>query len=178
MFRSRLNAFRQAPPRPPLCHPACPELRRERSEGAAFLHPLTPPDSYASQALLCFYTTTLLRTHSNARNSNPLIRLLHNCLHTPGVGSVLSTTLSFSLSHAEVSFTPRWFHPILEQALTTNRFRIRTYAKHTRIPFGIRTSKTQDLKSFRIRTYKKNRGGGSWLGSDLRSLHLSTFRRS
>ncbi len=34
-------------------------------------------------------------------------------------------------------------------------FRIRTYAKHTRNAFGIRTSKTQGLKPFRMNTYKK-----------------------
>ena len=39
-------------------------------------------------------------------------------------------------------------------------FGIRTYEKCVPNPFGIRTSKTQDLKSFRIRTYKKTGGGG------------------
>jgi len=38
-------------------------------------------------------------------------------------------------------------------------FRIRTYERHTRNPFGIRTSKTQDLKLFRMNTYKK-----TWVG--------------
>ncbi len=37
--------------------------------------------------------------------------------------------------------------------------RIRTYAKRARNPFTIRTSKTQDLKPFRIRTYEKTPGG-------------------
>jgi hypothetical protein len=43
--------------------------------------------------------------------------------------------------------------------LTPNSFRIRTYAKLTRNPIGIRTSKTQDLKPFRIRTYEKTPRG-------------------
>jgi hypothetical protein len=41
-------------------------------------------------------------------------------------------------------------------------FRIRTYKKHACNSFGIRTSKTQDLKPFRMNTYKKTpRGEGS-----------------
>jgi|HubBroStandDraft_4_1064222.scaffolds.fasta_scaffold541839_1 hypothetical protein len=40
--------------------------------------------------------------------------------------------------------------------------RIRTYAKSTRIPCRIRTSKTQDLKPFRIRTYETPPGAGSY----------------
>jgi hypothetical protein len=40
-----------------------------------------------------------------------------------------------------------------------NPFRIRTYAKHIRNPFRRNTSKTQHLKSFRIRTYEKRPGG-------------------
>ncbi len=41
----------------------------------------------------------------------------------------------------------------------TKSRRIRTYEKRARNPFTICTSKTQDLKSFRIRTYKKTREG-------------------
>src|SRR5579885_1718095 len=37
---------------------------------------------------------------------------------------------------------------------------IRTYEKRARNPFRIRTSKSLDLKSFRIRTYRKTPGGG------------------
>jgi hypothetical protein len=38
--------------------------------------------------------------------------------------------------------------------------RIRTYEKRARNPFGIRTSKTQDLKPFRMNTYRKTGEGG------------------
>jgi hypothetical protein len=38
-------------------------------------------------------------------------------------------------------------------------FRIRTYAKSARNPFTMNTSKTQDLKLFRMNTYEK-RGEG------------------
>src|SRR5580658_7014280 len=44
---------------------------------------------------------------------------------------------------------PRAFSPIFRTA-DAIPFRIRTYEKHTRNPFGIRTSKTQHLKSFRM----------------------------
>src|SRR3984957_8112278 len=40
-----------------------------------------------------------------------------------------------------------------------NSFRIRTYEKRARNSRKIRTSKTQDLKPFRICTYKKTGGG-------------------
>src|SRR5271168_3906031 len=44
-------------------------------------------------------------------------------------------------------------------SLNAISFRICTYEKVTRNPFRIRTSKTQHLKSFRIRTYEKTPGG-------------------
>src|SRR5580704_11041625 len=37
-------------------------------------------------------------------------------------------------------------------------FGIRTYEKHVRNPFRIRTSKTQDLKPFGMNTYEKTPG--------------------
>jgi hypothetical protein len=177
MFSSRLNAFRPthlrssllSPPLPPLCHP-------ERSEGSAFFHPfLTEANPHISQSLPSFSTPAALRAHSNTRNPNPLMPLLHDPLDTPGGGSVLSAAPSFTSSHAEVSFASRWFHPIIKHALTTNRFRIRTYTKRTRIPFGIRSCKTQDLKSFRIRTYKKTEEGAP---GSVRNSALSTSRLS
>jgi len=41
----------------------------------------------------------------------------------------------------------------------TKSFTIDTYEKHSRNSRRIRTSKTQDLKLFRINTYKKTEGG-------------------
>ena len=56
----------------------------------------------------------------------------------------------------------------------TKSFIIRTYAKHTRNPFRIRTSKTLDLKSFRIRTYKKGgRGAPCFSASRLTDIVVS-----
>jgi hypothetical protein len=45
-------------------------------------------------------------------------------------------------------------------SLAAKSRRILTYEKWLRNPFTIRTSKTQDLKSFRIRTYEKTGEGG------------------
>jgi hypothetical protein len=177
MFSSRLNAFHSThlrssllcPPRPPLCHP-------ERSEGAAFFYPfLITPNSHASQALLRFYTTTLLRAQSNTCNPNPLMRLLHDPLDTPGRGSFPTTWPSFAQSHNRFYFRSNCPAPILEQPPTAIPFKIRTYTKRTRIPFGIRTSETQDLKSFRIRTYKKTEEGAP---GSVRISALSTSRLS
>jgi hypothetical protein len=58
---------------------------------------------------------------------------------------------------ASVLFLPRVTG---HQSQITKSCRIRTSPKRVRISFGIRTSKTQDLKPFRIRTYKKTPGGG------------------
>jgi hypothetical protein len=46
------------------------------------------------------------------------------------------------------------------QPLSINPFRIRTSRKHACNPSGMNTSKTQDLKPFRMNTYKKTGGGG------------------
>jgi len=45
------------------------------------------------------------------------------------------------------------------QSQVTKSFTIRTYAKCARNPCRMNTSKTQDLKLFRINTYEKNGGG-------------------
>ena len=45
------------------------------------------------------------------------------------------------------------------QSQVTNSFIIRTYEKYASNPFRMRTSKTQDLKLFRMNTYRKTPGG-------------------
>ena len=50
--------------------------------------------------------------------------------------------------------------PTVSVHLATKSSRIRSSAKHTHNPFRMRSFKTQDLKSFRIRIYKKTGGGG------------------
>jgi hypothetical protein len=64
---------------------------------------------------------------------------------------------------------PGWVYPMIALSAkllspfscypAPNPFRIRTSAKHAGNSCGIRTSKTQDLKPFRIRTYEKPQGG-------------------
>jgi hypothetical protein len=49
--------------------------------------------------------------------------------------------------------------PALSSQLTAKSRRFRTSAKHVSNLFGIRTSKTQDLKVFRMTTYKKTGEG-------------------
>jgi len=61
------------------------------------------------------------------------------------------------------------------QPPVTNLFRIRTYTKSPDNSNRIRTSKTQDLKPFRIRTYKKTRGGSlTFHGSRATTSPLAT----
>jgi hypothetical protein len=61
------------------------------------------------------------------------------------------------------------------QPPVTNFFRIRTYTKSPDNSNRIRTSKTQDLKPFRIRTYKKTRGGSlTFHGSRATTSPLAT----
>ena len=78
--------------------------------------------------------------------------------------SLLSLLSDFSLPGMHPNFlgSPR-FNPFSQftrqSAFATKHFRIRTYEKSARNPFGIRTSKTQDLKPFRMNTYKKTGEG-------------------
>ena len=48
---------------------------------------------------------------------------------------------------------------VLPSSLVPKLFRIRIYEKHARNPFGILTSEMRDLKSFRIRIYRKKEEG-------------------
>jgi len=75
------------------------------------------------------------------------------------------------------------------QHLSPNSFRIRTSAKHTRNPFGIRSFKTKHLKPFRIHIYEKTRGarvviqrvvwdGRNFTGSAVRPLSPKLFRQT
>jgi hypothetical protein len=50
-------------------------------------------------------------------------------------------------------------NPSVFNCFSPKSFTIRTSAKHARNPFAMNTSKTNDLKSFRIRTYEKKGGG-------------------
>jgi hypothetical protein len=116
-------------PRPVLAPRSPLGCHPERSEGSAFLS--------------CF---------------SPSLRHHHSLpLPLTSVNSVPSVLKS---PHHPATHRPH--HRLLStthHSLPTISLRIRTYEKRARNPFGIRTSKTQDLKSFRIRTYEKTPGG-------------------
>jgi hypothetical protein len=73
--------------------------------------------------------------------------------------------------------------PVAAQALSstshqsqiTKSCKIRTFEKHTRNPFGIGSFKTQDLKPFRMCSYKKTGGGGPSTSSHLGQAGYSLF---
>jgi hypothetical protein len=58
----------------------------------------------------------------------------------------------------EIAIPPPFSMSLEGSRPTTKARKIRTYEKCAYNPFTIRTSKTQDLKPFRIRTYEKTGG--------------------
>jgi hypothetical protein len=99
-----------------------------------------PPDLHA-QGLPSFSTVASLPTRRNPRKPFLFMHLLHN----------LRTPRGWGRRH-------RTLYPVSHPA-STILFGIRTSEKHACKPHGIRTSKAQHLKSFRIRTYKKTGRG-------------------
>jgi hypothetical protein len=73
------------------------------------------------------------------------------------------------ITHESPVGAPALFLPLVtsHQSQITKSCRIPTYENRARNCRRIRTSKTQDLKPFRIRTYKK-RWGGALVSSSLR----------
>jgi hypothetical protein len=183
MFSSPLNALRPAHSHPPNGHPESSDraeipapsarFRPCRKESGFFQAPDTAASLRISHSITSFSTAAPLRAHSNARNPNPLMRLLHDSLDTPGGGSSPTNWPPFAPSRDSFSFGSSYIARSSDQPPTSNPFRIRTYTKRTRIPFGIRTSKTQDLKSFRMCTSKKT---GEGVTRSARISALSTSR--
>jgi hypothetical protein len=169
MFSSRLNVFLPTQPCPPIGRPACPEPGRARSNGSALSRPFPAgANPRFAHSLPSFSTATLVGPHRKTRNSNPLIRLLHDSVHTAGRGLQHAACPSLNSRPNPISATFKGLSPSLKQS-TSNlgqppiariSFRIRTYAKCARNPFRIRTSKTKDLKPFRMNTYRKRGRGG------------------
>jgi hypothetical protein len=98
--------------------------------------------------------------NNSPTHSCPCALRSHGCHPRQRAGSAFLP--SFRLAPF-LSFTPSPGRSLVctEPRRATNPFVIRTYGKCAPNPFRIRTSKTQDLKSFIIRTYKKTGGGGS-----------------
>ena len=178
----RFRPRRLLRPRSPLsCHP-------ERSEGSAFrlstLH--APSVSAFSSSDVCpfhFKLSTACPEHSRRFNFPPLtpfpatltshLQLAENkTTLSPAVATLTSRVKPKSFACHSYKKPRGWGYLLQAKIfsfgnLTTNysplstiSFIIRTYEKHTRNPFGIRTSKTRHLKPFRMNTYKK-RGWGS-----------------
>ena len=169
---------KHAHPDPNRCHPDSNYCHPELSEGSAFLSPvahrrsplaLTPLTPFLATLIVASQLTEnpatlspVLATLTRRVKPNPFV--CHSYKKHPGWGS--------HSSNQNPAFLPAPNHksPVTARVLSlppvtsyqsrmTKSFIIRTYAKHTRNPFRIRTSKTLDLKSFRIRTYEKKGGG-------------------
>jgi len=116
------------------------------------LFPLTPfPATHTSPLQIAENTTTLSPAFATLTNRvKHKSFVCHSCKKHPGVG------------YRPVSVLSRFFPALAthHSSLATIPFRIRTSGKLTRNSRRIRTSKTQDLKPFRIRTYRKTGVGG------------------
>jgi hypothetical protein len=152
---SASNRSRPLPPRK--CHP-------ERSEGSAF--------RFSSLCALCIsaFSSPNVDALDAASSISPLSVTLTKNTRGGGGGtsqaSAKNTNPDPSLFDFRLLglFTLRSEGGVVEgssfNSSSSNSFTIRTYPKPARNPFAMSTSKTKDLKSFRIRTYEKNPGGG------------------
>jgi hypothetical protein len=168
MFSSRLNVFLPTQSCPPIGHSSCPETGRARRNGSVLSRPFPAAvDPRLAHSLPSFSTATLVGPHRKTPNFNPLIRLLHNSLHTAGRGLHRAACASLNPRPTPVSASFDDLSPSLKQSpsnlgqppIARISFRICTYEKRARNPFRMRTSKTKDLKLFRMNTYRK-RGRG------------------
>jgi len=122
------------------CHP-------ERSEGSAFLFsPIRVLTVFLASPLFS-YSYALFCHHEND-NLFVFTRFRTLSQKHPGWGHLLQTKI-FSFGNLATHYSP----------LSTISFIIRTSAKHARNTSRIRTSKTQDLKPFRMNTYRKTGEG-------------------
>ena len=122
---------------------ACHSYRKHPGWGYAIFN------SFVAQTSVC----VLLKQHPSVNSAANDPQELKN----PAVHQI---TCHESPLTASVLFLP----PVTShQSQVTKSCRIRTYEKPTPNPFGIRTSKTQHLKLFRINTYKKT-GVGAYRG--------------
>jgi hypothetical protein len=109
------------------------------------------------------------KTNSLFSNSSALPKkeCFSNSFPVKSFRTLLQNTRGATLPSAIISpFSTLWNTHRSE--LAANSRRIRISAKHTPNHFRIRSSKTQDLKLFRIRTYEKTRGRGPYRQPDTR----------
>src|SRR5580704_12884175 len=163
MFRSRINPFRPTLSHPLNAHPACPEPRRDRSERSALPRLLPNPSDLCAlcvSALSSLSRFTLFTLSQNNAKLTPLFSYSSaffekECFSNPFPINHFRTLLQ------NTGGVPQKSNPSSPQfpRFAPNSFTICTSVKPARNPFRIRTSKTQDLKSFRIRTYEKKGEG-------------------
>jgi hypothetical protein len=124
-------------------------------------HPVSPfPATLTDDSQLTENSATLSpvpATLTSRVNPNPFV--CHSCRKHPGWGYLLQAKI-FSFGNLTTNYSP----------LSTISFIIRTSAKHTRNTSRIRTSKTQDLKPFRMNTYKKTGEGAQGVPRPLPKL--------
>ena len=177
-FANRSPLPRPFPPNQ--CHP-------ERSEGSAFLlllatrHlplttvSLTPfPATLADDLQLAENTATLSplpATLTSRVKLNPFV--CHSCKKHPGWGAAIAV-LPVTSHKSPVTSSALFLPPAANhKSQVAKSFTIRTSAKRARNSRRIRTSKTQDLKSFRMNTYRKT-GEGAPYPSSVRYSPLTT----
>jgi hypothetical protein len=162
------------------CHP-------ERSEGSAFVSSLFSPFNFKLSTLNLF---SFLDALDAASTISPLSATLTKNTRGWGVPSfsVNSVPSALKSTRALPSTDPldALHYPLGPKSFTTLHLRallarrIRTSAKRARNPFRIRTSKTHDLKLFRMNTYIKTPGGGGCprLPYSLLTTHYSLLSRT
>ena len=145
MFSSPAASPTNRSPLPPpfhsnRCHP-------ERSEGSAFLFsPIRALSVFLASPLFSYSCAHFCH---NENDNLFLFRRLHTRFSKhPGGGYPLQPAI-FSFRNLTTRYS----------LLSTISFTFRTYEKRARNSRRIRTSKTQDLKPFRMNTYKKTGRG-------------------
>ena len=137
---------------------------------------LTPSTSHSNitQSLPTFSTLSKHRAHSNARNSNPFIRLFHDSLDTPGAGC---QPLADHLFPHPCSFRSNVPAPTLLTAfpatLAASLQPIENPA--TLSPFAATLTTRVNPNSFVCHSYKKHRGRGPVSFSRYLSASLLRF---
>ena len=147
MFSSLLDAVPPIHSRPASAPPV-------RGLPSAFFHPsMLAASLHSPHSLTSLSAAAAPRAHRNSRNSVSFLLLIHGPLHTPGGESALPTYPSSARSR--IGSSSRFLAPALEHFSTAIPFRIRTSGTPANNSRRINTSKTKDLKFFRMNTYEK-----------------------
>src|SRR5579859_6336940 len=111
------------------------------------------------KTLYLFCTPMLPFPMFRPRQSRPHPQLPSASAQDLSVPAIFALPLPRSARHSPTRDFAPLLPPVTRHASPiTISFRIRTYEKHLRKPSGMNTSKTQDLKPFRMNTYEKTGG--------------------